>query len=327
MICPKCGFDMEDNKVCEKCGFESESIENNEKLEDITVDFVENESAEAEIEDEVAVCEEDLVIDFDEIDEKKTEKPANSGSWLVAVVSFIAGVLATLIVIGCVNGTVMSCFDKVVNGNPKDVVTSFVKTNFETADSKKFTDISSVYYRSYIASTLSSYASQGYSIDVDTNVDVTDDEKFQKIAEFWLTGNSAYKIKVNSVDVSAVEYYKSNSDEYKEYIEKYKTSSNEKIVDAAKDVTVFAKVSFGLNYSIIPIEQTTAAETTTTTAASSDNKAEKTAKAKTEATSATAVETTTSATTTTTTKGSEQGSIICVKENGNWKIFSDIEFE
>lgn len=318
MFCPKCGFDMEDNKICEKCGYDSETVETqNEELEDIKVNFDETDSNEIEKEDEVVANEDDLVIDFDEIEENQPIKPANSGSWLVALVSFVAGVLATLIVIGCVNGTVMSAFDKVVNGNPQDTVTTFVKTNFETADAKVFTENASVYYRSYIASTLASYAQQGYSIDVDTDIDVTDDEKFLDIAKFWLSGNSSYKIQVDNVEINNVEYYKSDSDEYETNIEKYKSSSDEKVVKSADDVTVFAKVSFGLDYSIIPIEQTT-----TTQATTSSNK--KSAKNKTSETTTTTSSTTTA---TTTTKGAEQGSIVCVKENGNWKIFSDIEFE
>lgn len=322
MFCPKCGFDMEDNKICEKCGFNSETVETqNEELEDIKVDFDENASAEVETEteDEVVAKEEDLVIDFDEIQENQPIKPANSGSWLVSLVSFIAGVLATLVVIGCVNGTVMSCFDKVVNGNPSDTVTSFLKTNFETADTDVFTDISSIYYRSYIASTLESYAEQGYSVDVDTDIDVTDDKAFKEVAKFWLTGNSSYTIKVDDVIINSVDYYKSSSDEYNTNIEKYKSSTDEKVADAAKNATVFAKVSFSLDYSIVPIEQTTAEETTT---AASTEKTKKNNK-----TTTTTTTTTAAATTTTTTKGTEQGSIICVKEDGNWKIFSDIEFE
>ena len=78
MFCPKCGFDMGDNNTCEKCGFVvANEEEKTDVLEDVSVDIDETENVETEVEDEIGATEEDLVVDFNQIDEnaaKSTKK-------------------------------------------------------------------------------------------------------------------------------------------------------------------------------------------------------------------------------------------------------------
>ncbi len=329
MICPKCGYDMGDSKSCEKCGYvfenEEENVQNTEVLEDISVDFDETDVSEIENEDEVKASDDDLVIDFDQIDESKNKKSKkNSGTWLVALVSFVAGALASLIVISCINGTFMSFFDKTVNGNPKEVLNSYIKTSFETFSTKEYTKECSIYYRNSIVSQLKQYKEQGYPIDVDMSLDITKDSNFEKIAKIWLQGNASYKFNILNIDATDIKYYKSGSDEYKEYMKNYKSSETDKVAEYSKNATMFAKVTFSMNYSIKPIEQTTTTATTTT--AKNDNKkAETTGKTKSTTTTTTKITTQTS-TKATTSKGAASGSMICVKENGSWKVFNDISW-
>ncbi|MBQ4155823.1 MAG: hypothetical protein IJD90_03350, partial [Clostridia bacterium] len=141
MICPVCGFDMKEEKTCEKCGFEASENEQTlepetdvdfDSLEKIKVDFEEVDGEQEVQEDVISETVENLEVDFDEINQNVSEeKKSKNGMWGVSFVSFIAGVLATLIVVGCLNGTIVSYFDRITNGTPYETVESFCDFYFQ----------------------------------------------------------------------------------------------------------------------------------------------------------------------------------------------------
>ena len=322
MFCPKCGFDMGDNNTCEKCGFVvANEEEKTDVLEDVSVDIDETENVETEVEDEIGATEEDLVVDFNQIDEnaaKSTKK--SSGTWLVALVSFVAGALAALIVMSCINGTFMSFFDKTVNGNPGAVVESFLKDQLETQNAKSLTNECSVYYRNSVIEQLKQYQAYGNQIDVDLDMDISKDSNFEKVAKFWWQGDSSRKFKLLSFNATKIEYFKSGTSEYKDYLSTYKTSGVESVSKYAEKATMFAKVTFDMNYSIETIAQPTTAPETYTANTKKAKKGAKTTTTTTTTTTATQV-----TTKSTTSKSSYSGTMICVKENGNWRIFKEAE--
>lgn len=345
MICPKCGFDMGEEKTCEKCGWveESAEIQNNEisednsieseetqadlnSLENINVDFNEVEGTDSEAEDEVKTSPDDLVIDFDEINEKsKDMKNKKSGSsWLVALVSFIAGVLATLIVVGCLNGTVITYFDKVTNGTPYEVIEKFCKSNFETNNAKDFTAACSPFYRAEILSAIQQQ-SEYYNMEtnLDYDMDVTKDSNFVPVAEYFMKNfvvSDTQKMIIDNIEYQGIEYYKSGTDEFHSYLDEYKGSSNS-VVAQAKGVSLFAKVSCNIAYTVETIEQTT---TTTTTTAKATKKAEKTEDDK-ETTSATEASQSNAVTTTSNKESAKEScTIVCVKINDTWYVYNGI---
>lgn len=347
MNCPKCGKDIGDKHLCE-CGWtdiEVNDVENkndNEEtnadlksLENINVDFDEVNGVDNEVEDEVSASPDDLVIDFDTINEKTDKNPSKkSGSnFLVALVSFIAGVLATLVVVGCLNGTIINYFDKFSNGTPYEVIESFCKSNFETNDAKAFTKASSPYYRAQIASAIKQQSSYyGTQVDVNLDVDVTKDSEFEKIADYFMKNyvvSDTQKMIINKIDYSGIEYYKSGSDEFKNYLNEYKSSSDENVAKA-KGVSLFAKVNCSISYTVKTIEQqtttTVAPETTTVKNNKKDDKSKDETVA--ETTTEPTTETTQAESTTSNTKSSKENcTIICVKINDNWYVYNGISTE
>ena len=192
MKCEKCGAELDENNICPICDNKPEGEEitaNSERevadnetkidieaLENLKVDFEEVEGLEQSGQeytekDDFKASSDELVIDFDEINNnvKNTAEKKNNSSWLVAFVSFIAGVLATLITIGCFNGTIINYFDRITNGSPKDAVESFCKFYYQTdSNAKKLTEIFSPYLREQIVDELKYYTeSTGMSSDID----------------------------------------------------------------------------------------------------------------------------------------------------------------
>lgn len=343
MYCPKCGADIADNHSCEKCGW-SENDANTEEvknfdevetqadlnsLENLNVDFNEVDGFETEKEDEANFSDDDLKIDFETIDNGVKAKPGKkSGSTIiVSLISFIAGVLATLVVIGCVNGTVINYFDKFTNGTPYEVIENFCKSNFETNDAKMFTKTSSPYYRAQIASAIKQQSTYyGQQVDVDLDCDVTKNSEFEKVADYFMKNyvvSDTQKMVINKIDFKNIEYYKSDSDEFKSYLNEYKSSSNEKVAKA-EGVSLFAKVSCSISYTVKTVQQeTTTAETTTTTAKS--DKTKKSDETQAETTTEAPTEATQAPTTKVEKKDSKEDcSIVCVKINKDWYVYNGI---
>ncbi len=308
MICPICGFDMKEETVCEKCGFEETKVDF-EALENIKVDFDDVETAE-DVEEKVSVEDEDLEIDFEQIDQKTVEnKPKKSNFWGVSIVSFLAGVLATLIVVGSLNGTIISYFDKVTIGTPYETVESFCDFYFQDNPTVEgMVESFSPYLRSQIVSELAQY---GFDTEVDLNADVTDDEKFKDVAKFYLdlvNDSNEQTTKITSIEYEDVQYYKSGSDEFNTYLEEYKN-----VEPTAEGVSLFANVSFTIKFDVT----TVAEETTTVPASTKKNKKNN----KTETTTPT----TTSAPKTETESMIYKCSVICVKINDGWCVYNGLQ--
>ena len=342
MKCENCGAALGDDNICPKCGWtleERESSLDNENeidadidsLDNLVVDFDEidgeDESEKAEFEeDEFGASDDELAIDFDEINKSSDKSKGQKGgsSWLVAFVSFIAGVLATLITIGCFNGTIIGYFDRITNGSPKECVESFCKFYYQTDSSaKKMTKVFSPYLRAHIISELKSYVEYaGISTDVNLDIDVTKDSEFEKVAEYYLnlvTSSSTQQVKITNLKFNTIEYYKSGTDEFNSYLSEYKSSSDENAAKA-DGVSVFAKVSFKINYTVENIPQsTTVTEQQTTT---DKNNAD----SKNDATAATDEASTTEQTTTTSVEEeTDECVVICVKVNDNWQVFNGMQ--
>lgn len=270
MICPKCGYDMGEEKVCTVCGFENEEVveeelEENEtevnetetevdynSLEELKVDFDEVDDDTNEEDDEVLLDETDLNVDFNEIDMASQRKSRKKGmsSWLVALVSFIAGVLATLITIGCINGTLITCFDFITNGNPCEAVEKNLFASYVTYDAKDFTDSTSLYYRNSLIEYLQYYQSMGYEFDTDLEIDASDDKAFNKLAEYYLTqivASEAEKASIENVKYLDVNFVKSGTDSFDTYLKTYKESNNEKVAKA-EGVSAFAELVYNVDF-------------------------------------------------------------------------------
>lgn len=356
MKCEKCGAELDENNICPICGansteeqiavdseqknLETETEVDIESLENLKVDFDEVDGSETTEQEETEkddfiVTSDELVIDFDEINNnaKNIVVKKNNSSWMFAFVSFIAGVLATLITIGCFNGTIINYFDKITNGSPKDTVESFCKFYYQTdSTAKKITEIFSPYLREQIVSELKSYTeSTGASTDVDFDIDVTNDGDFEKVAEFYLdliTNSSTQKISITKLDFDSIEYYKSGTDEFNSYLSEYKNSENEKVANA-EGVSVFAKVSFKINFTIesIPQPTTVTQQKTTANITEKTNKTKKKDSDNKNNTTATTTkpQATTEQTTSSVEEESENGTVICVKVNDKWQIFNGMQ--
>ncbi len=352
MKCKKCGMDMAESAVCPECGWRPEDDfdipEDSAEFEtEVDIDSLENlqfnfnevdGGSEYEQEDyekdDFDTSNDELVIDFDEINQNvvTSHKHKGSSSWLVAFVSFIAGVLATLITIGCFNGTIISYFDRITNGTPTETVENFCKFYYQSdSDVEKITNAFSPYLRAQIVSELQSYVEYyGVEADINLDIDVTNDSEFAKVAEYYLslvTQSLSQKITITSLDYKNIEYYKSGTDEFNSYLSEYQSSSDEKVA-AAEGVSLFAKVSFSISYDIKTIQQETTTVVTTTT----ETETKKNNKKAEQTTQPMAEITTTQATTEAPTEASvetatEECIVVCVKINDSWYVFNGMQTE
>ena len=315
MICPICGFEMQDEKTCEKCGFtvkendqtqEEETVVDFEALEKVEVDLEEvdevDETDDTE-EDDVLLDDEDLTVDFDEIDNMVLDKKSSkAGLFVSSFISFVAGVLATLVVIGCLNGTIISYFDRITNGSPNETVESFCKFYFmDEPSADDMVETFSPYLRSKIVSELEYYNSNG---EVDLNIDVNDNKKFKDVAEYYIdlvSQSNTQKTDITSIEFTDVEYYKSGSDEFNNYMQEYKSVDKD-----AKGVSLFANVSFTIKFDVTTVEEETNAIPETT---KKNNKSE----------------TTTKAPKTKTESMVYKCSVVCVKINDNWCVYNGLQ--
>lgn len=336
MICPICGFDMQDEKTCEKCGWvaedtekvaeqpeeKAEIVENNDEIEtieglDVDLNEVATDEETQETEDEFASSEEDLVIDFDEIDNSVVEQAPKGNNWMVSLVSFLAGVLATLIVVGCFNGTIVQQFDKLTNGTPYDVVESFCKLQFGIiTDADEMVRTNSPFFREQIIGQLEYYNQMTGSVsEVNLDIDVTNDKEYKEVARYYLdmlAMNNNQKVKITNLEFTGIEYYKSGSDEFEAYLAEYKAGGDE--LEKTDNISIFANVTFNLAYEVTTYEQETSTASTTTKKSKKNQKTEET----------TAVETT-QAPTTQKESASHECSAICVKIDDSWYVFNGMQ--
>ena len=332
MICPKCGLEIEDSLVCNACGWTKDSeekVENQEKetevdfaaLENLSVEFeesVENIEEEAEF----VTKEEDLVIDFDQINNQASlnTKKNSSFSWLVSLVSFVAGVLATLITIGCFNGTITGYLDRITIGTPYETVETLCKLYYQSGVSAdEVVDVSSPYFRAQLINEMK-YYEQYYGLDEEINldIDISSDEEYEKVVQYhidYFTAQSNQKIEIKDIKFSDLKYFKSGTDEFKTLFDYYKSSPN---TTAAKadGVCMFASVSFEANLDVTSFErEEVVPETTSKKNKKSKNKQEIT------------TQPTTSAPTTSVESVKVNGTAICVKINEKWCIFNGMPTE
>ncbi len=314
MICPICGFDMKEELTCEKCGFvvqehiDEDASTDFDALEKIEVDFNELENSEVIAEDEVLADESDLEVDFETIEQNSVDvKSKKSNNWGSSIVSFIAGVLATLIVVGCLNGTIINYFDKITNGTPYETIDTFCDYYFfDNPSVDDMVKTFSSYYRSQVVDELAQY---GFQNDVDLYFDMNDDEKFKDVANFYLNlinDTSSQSVKIKSINYDYITYYKSGSEQFESYLKKYKLVDNE-----ANGVALFADVVFTINIDVTKVEQ----ETVVPEISTKKNK-------KVNETDTTTAQTTTQTPKTTTENRIHKCYAVCVKVNNEWKIFS-----
>ena len=279
MKCPVCGADLENKKVCE-CGWEEK--------EETTAEDVTNETTEQvlpENEDKIfnieGVDDESLAaafgtpeeldeylreyeIDFKKIqeeEERQSRKTKKKTPWGVAIVSFLAGVLATLIVIGSLNGTILKLFDRVMYGSPKTSVETFFDCVYETHNEDEFLKVISPYQRETVKNAAIQFVSYGYvdSFEIDENVDVNDDKAFAPYVKAYLSyfASSGYSVKIDSFESSDVIYYNNTSSTYDLYAKQYLPKSTDN-----KNVQLYADINCSLDLTI-KSDQTSQSESST----------------------------------------------------------------
>ncbi len=276
MNCPVCGTDLKDKKVCE-CGWKekeetteevatetTEQVvpESEDKILDIEGADEENLDVALGVDEELDEYLREYEIDFKEIQENE-EKPKTKKKtpWGVAIISFLAGVLATLIVIGSLNGTILRLFDRVMYGSPKASVETFFDCIYETQKEDEFLNVISPYQKETVKSAAMQFVAYGYvdSFKVDENVDVNDDKAFKPYVKAYLSyfASSGYGVKIDNFEVSDIIYYNNASDTYDAYATQYLPKSTDN-----KNVQLYADVNCSLDLTITS-EQTSESESST----------------------------------------------------------------
>ncbi len=238
MNCPVCGADLKDKKVCE-CGWEEKEEKTAEEVVEETTEQVlpEDEDKVFNIEgvDDEALAStfgtpeeldeylREYEIDFKKIQENEQKQKAKKKTpWGVAFVSLIAGVLATLIVIGSLNGTIVNLFDRVMYGSPQPTVENFVTAFFETYDAKGVVKQSSPCLLSNFNANIGDVEAAEQSVN--------------GYFEYMLYNNALIKAKFKRV--IEFEYIKNGTDEFEDYLDEYKALGDEKL-SKVKDITAF----------------------------------------------------------------------------------------
>lgn len=215
MICKKCNKEFSgEEELCPECAQTNEEVvQPEENLEVETQESLETLSptddipAQEENLDEFNSLEEseneDEDLEFINSDEEQTKVKKSSGI-LSIIISFLCGVLATLITIGFLNGTAISMLDSIIEGNPSEAAKAYITASYSN-DAKKISEVYSIPLRALIK--------QNYNL----NFDVKDTKAFEKELK-KLMNSETPKVEVSNLKVKSTKFHKSNSKEYETFL-------------------------------------------------------------------------------------------------------------
>ena len=238
MTCPKCGAHEEDRDVlvCRMCG---EMLVDDDAVNEVAPETAVDEEIPVVNEEEVS---EEISADETDADAENTAAPADPKPEKVkykldivsVITSFLAGVLCTLLVVGCVNGTFSSLYQKIIYGNPKKVVTEYCEAFLAKDGEGILTTLSDAAADAYIEQ-IEQY---GAYYGLETSADIDDSEYLTMWLEY---GYSGVFFKYDSIEDYKCEYIKRGTNEFESLLAEYEGDVDE--------VKMAATVSFKLNYS------------------------------------------------------------------------------
>ena len=238
MTCPKCGAHEGDKDVlvCRMCG---EMLVDDDAVNEVAPETAVDEEIPLVNEEEVS---EEISADETDADAENTAAPADPKPEKVkykldivsVITSFLAGVLCTLLVVGCVNGTFSSLYQKIIYGNPKKVVTEYCEAFLAKDGEGILTTLSDAAADAYIEQ-IEQY---GAYYGLETSADIDDSEYLTMWLEY---GYSGVFFKYDSIEDYKCEYIKRGTNEFESLLAEYEGDVDE--------VKMAATVSFKLNYS------------------------------------------------------------------------------
>lgn len=238
MTCPKCGAHEGDKDVlvCRMCG---EMLVDDDAVNEVAPETAVDEEIPVVNEEEVS---EEISADETDADAENAAAPADPKPEKVkykldivsVITSFLAGVLCTLLVVGCVNGTFSSLYQKIIYGNPKKVVTEYCEAFLAKDGEGILTTLSDAAADAYIEQ-IEQY---GAYYGLETSADIDDSEYLTMWLEY---GYSGVFFKYDSIEDYKCEYIKRGTNEFESLLAEYEGDVDE--------VKMAATVSFKLNYS------------------------------------------------------------------------------
>lgn len=238
MTCPKCGAHEGDKDVlvCRMCG---EMLVDDDAVNEVAPETAVDEEIPLVNEEEVS---EEISADETDADAENAAAPADPKPEKVkykldivsVITSFLAGVLCTLLVVGCVNGTFSSLYQKIIYGNPKKVVTEYCEAFLAKDGEGILTTLSDAAADAYIEQ-IEQY---GAYYGLETSADIDDSEYLTMWLEY---GYSGVFFKYDSIEDYKCEYIKRGTNEFESLLAEYEGDVDE--------VKMAATVSFKLNYS------------------------------------------------------------------------------
>lgn len=259
MTCPKCGAHEGDKDVlvCRMCG---EMLVDDDAVNEVAPETAVDEEIPVVNEEEVS---EEISADETDADAENTAAPADPKPEKVkykldivsVITSFLAGVLCTLLVVGCVNGTFSSLYQKIIYGNPKKVVTEYCEAFLAKDGEGILTTLSDAAADAYIEQ-IEQY---GAYYGLETSADMNDAEYVSEWLEI-VYGSTIFRF--DSISDFECEYIKRGTNEFESLLADYEGDVDE--------VKMAATVSFTMNYSAADVVSDTM-ETPDDTAFSSDS--------------------------------------------------------
>ena len=238
MTCPKCGAHEGDKDVlvCRMCG---EMLVDDDAVNEVAPETAVDEEIPVVNEEEVS---EEISADETDADAENAAAPADPKPEKVkykldivsVITSLLAGVLCTLLVVGCVNGTFSSLYQKIIYGNPKKVVTEYCEAFLAKDGEGILTTLSDAAADAYIEQ-IEQY---GAYYGLETSADIDDSEYLTMWLEY---GYSGVFFKYDSIEDYKCEYIKRGTNEFESLLAEYEGDVDE--------VKMAATVSFKLNYS------------------------------------------------------------------------------